>query len=347
MDGGFDTSSVQFGGQWSFLRNQNQTLSTGHASRRPLHQLVGYRDQLRSSTIPSQPVTVPVNSADASSHLNPAPRINRMGKRDELPPLSDFSIDGILSAIQPDVEGTLDAIAEIMGRSRLSLANEYDSHLPPQGEIRASSRSALLPVEEASSSNEQLAADNVIIVPEDASLVDGSHAGSAAYGLLERLRASTRTRRSDFMVSRASSSRAVLEDFEEPISPVTARTLLHNGGRPTEPTVSETYLSAAANDRLASSPVVMADSEHSLYYDDSDLLEELSIPQSPQQVESVPSRRQNLSLISDLRSLTSWLHRDGRASPMVVEDAETRLRMILERNVQNGEADHNHGMYES
>ncbi len=196
MDGGFDTSSVQFGGQWSFLRNQNQTLSSGHVSRRPLHQLVGYRDQLRSSTIPSQPVTVPVNSADASSHLNPAPRINRMGKRDELPPVSDFTIDGILSAIQPDIEGTLDAIAEIMGRSRLSLANEYDSHLPPQGEIR-----------EASSSNEQLAADNVIIVPEDASLVDGSHAGSAAYGLLERLRASTRTRRTDFMVPRALSSK--------------------------------------------------------------------------------------------------------------------------------------------
>ncbi|ERF73426.1 hypothetical protein EPUS_04049 [Endocarpon pusillum Z07020] len=339
MDVAVDTSSVQFGGQWSFLRNQNQTLSTGHVSRRPLHQLVGYRDRLRSSTIPSQPVTVRVNSADASSHLNPAPRTNRMGKRDELPPVSDFTIDGILAAIQPDIEGTLDAIAEIMGRSRLSLANEYDSHMPPQGEIRASSRSALLPVEEASSSNEQLAADNVIIVPEDASLIDGSHAGSAAYGLLERLRAAPRTRRSDLMAPRALSSPAVLEDFEEPISPTTLRSLLNNGGRPTEPTVSETYLSAGANDRLASSPIMVADSEHPLYYDDTNLLQELSIPQSPQQVESAQIRVQNLSLISDLRGLATWLHRDRRACPKIQEDAETRLRMILERNVHKGEAD--------
>lgn len=261
-----------------------------------------------------------------------------MGKRDELPPVSDFTIDGILSAIQPDIEGTLDAIAEIMGRSRLSLANEYDSHMPPQGEIRASSRSALLPVEEASSSNEQLAADNVIIVPEDASLIDGSHGGSAAYGLLERLRVSPRRRRSDLRLTRALSSPAVLEDFEEPRSPTSPRMFLNSGARPTEPTVSETYLSAGANDRLASSPIVVAETERPFYYDDSNLLEELSEPQSPGQVQSIQTRMQNLSLISDLRGLAAWLHRDRRGNPKIEENAETRLRMILERNVQHGES---------
>jgi hypothetical protein len=341
MDGCLDTSSHQPGEQWSFLRHQTAPSSTGHGSRRPLHQLVGYRDQLRSSTIPSQPVTVRVNSADASSHLNPAPRVNRMGKRDELPPVSDFTIDGILSAIQPDIEVTLNAIAEIMGRSRLSLANEYDSHMPPQGEIRASSRSALLPVEEASSSNEQLAADNVIIVPEDASLIDGSHAGSAAYGLLERLRVSPRIRRSDLMAPRALSSPAVLEEFEEPRSPTTLRTLLNNGARPSEPTLSETYLSAGANDRLASSPILVPEGEHPFYYDDSNLVDELSVPHSTRHAESIQTRVQNLSLISDLRGLATWLHRDQRANPKIQEDAETRLRMILERNVhpRNSEQD--------
>jgi hypothetical protein len=267
-----------------------------------------------------------------------------MGKRDELPPISDFTIDGILSAIQPDIEGTLDAIAEIMGRSRLSLANEYDSHMPPQGEIRASSRSALLPVEEASSINEQLAEDNVIIVPEDASLIDGSHIGSAAYGLLERLRVSPHTRRTDLM-PRASSSPTVLEDFDEPRSPTTPRSLLNNGVRPTEPTVSETYLSAGANARLASSPIVVAEWEHPLYYDDSNLVEELSEPQSPGQVQSIQNRMQNLSLISDLRGLATWLHRDRRTNSKIQEDAETMLRMILERHVQNGEPERHDDLY--
>jgi hypothetical protein len=345
MDGCFDTSSVQSGEQWNFIRNHDRPPSSGYVSRRPLHQLVGYRDQRRSSTIPSQPVTVRVHSADASTHLNPAPRINRMGKRDELPPVSDFTINGILSSIQPDIEGTLDAIAEIMGRSRLSLANEYDSHMPPQGEIRAGSRFALLPVEEASSSNEQLAADNVIIIPEDASLIDGSHAGSAAYGLLERLRVSPGTRR-DLVAPRALSSPAVLEDFEELRSPRTPRTLLSSGTRVPEPTVSETYLSASANDRLASSPIVPGEGEHPLYFDDSNLLEELSSPQSPQRVESIQTRVQNLSLISDLRGLATWLHRERRANPKTQQDAETRLRMILERHVQNGESEHNDQVYE-
>jgi hypothetical protein len=128
-----------------------------------------------------------------------------MADKDELPPASDYSIESILAAIEPEIEGTIDAIAEIMGRSRLALANEYDSHLPPQGEIRASTHPALLPVEEASSSNERLAADNVIIVPEDASLVDGSNAGSAAYGLLERLRVAPR--RSQWAASLKSTNR--------------------------------------------------------------------------------------------------------------------------------------------
>lgn len=346
MDGGLDTSSIHSGGQWSFLRNHNRTSSASHVSRRQLHKLVGHREQCRSFTIPSQPVTVRVNSADASSHLNPAPRINRMGKRDELPPISDFTIDGILSTIQPDIEGTLDAIAEIMGRSRLSLANEYDSHMPPQGEIRATSRSALLPVEEASSSNEQLAADSVIIVPADASLIDGSHGGSAAYGLLERLRVAPRTRRSDLMPPRALSSPVILEDFDEPRSVRMPRTLLNGSARPTEPSVSETYISAGANNRLASSPIVVAEGEHPLYYDDSNLLEGLSTPQSPEQVQSIQTRMQNLSLISDLRGLATWLHPDRRANSKSQEDAETRLRLLLERHVQNVEPEEGDEIYD-
>ena len=115
---------------------------------------------------------------------------------DELPPLEEFSIRGILAAIAEDIEEDVNAISEILGRSRLVLADQHDSQMPPQGEIRAMS-SPLQAVAEASASNERLAAgaDDVLILQEDASLVEGSHTGSAAYGLLERLQTVPRTRR--------------------------------------------------------------------------------------------------------------------------------------------------------
>lgn len=53
----------------------------------------------------------------------------------ELPPLSAFSFSEILAAIDPDVRLSIDKIAEICGKSKLSLANEYGSHLPPQAEL--------------------------------------------------------------------------------------------------------------------------------------------------------------------------------------------------------------------
>lgn len=53
----------------------------------------------------------------------------------ELPPLERFSFQDILASIDPDVKGSIDAIAEICGRSRMSLADQYGSHLPPQGEL--------------------------------------------------------------------------------------------------------------------------------------------------------------------------------------------------------------------
>ncbi|KAF2198537.1 hypothetical protein GQ43DRAFT_343934, partial [Delitschia confertaspora ATCC 74209] len=55
--------------------------------------------------------------------------------RDKLPSVEEFSFSAILRAVDPEIRGAIDAIAEICARSRLSLADEYDAHLPPQGEI--------------------------------------------------------------------------------------------------------------------------------------------------------------------------------------------------------------------
>lgn len=89
-----------------------------------------------------------------------------------LPSDKDFSIDSILQAIDPDIRGTLDSIAEICGRSKLSLANEYGSHIAPLGEIRAPPGGGLVPVEEASSSDERRADEGVVIFDDDPGMMD-------------------------------------------------------------------------------------------------------------------------------------------------------------------------------
>lgn len=78
----------------------------------------------------------------------------------KLPSAEEFSIEGILRAIEPNIQHTLDAIAELYGRSKLSLANEYGSHIAPLGEIRAAPASGcgyhhLVAVDEVSSEQER------------------------------------------------------------------------------------------------------------------------------------------------------------------------------------------------
>ncbi|KAB2109882.1 hypothetical protein AG0111_0g593 [Alternaria gaisen] len=57
------------------------------------------------------------------------------GRTEQLPSADEFSFSAILRAVDPEIRDAIDAIAEICARSRMSLADEYDSHLPPQGEI--------------------------------------------------------------------------------------------------------------------------------------------------------------------------------------------------------------------
>lgn len=57
------------------------------------------------------------------------------GKSGQLPAVEEFSFSAILRAVDPEIRDAIDAIAEICAKSRMSLADEYDAHLPPQGEI--------------------------------------------------------------------------------------------------------------------------------------------------------------------------------------------------------------------
>ncbi|RMD40926.1 hypothetical protein DV735_g4200, partial [Chaetothyriales sp. CBS 134920] len=170
-------SSGRFPEQWAFLSNPPallppRTIQAGSAGA-----------PSSAATLPTQPVLLCIN-ADASRHLHPAPRLPTQrpimtAKGGELPSLQDCSFDGILATISEDVEDDFTAIGNILGRSRFVLADQHDSHLPPTGEIRASPLQA---VAEASASNERLAADQVIIANDEASLIDGKIYLSAGAG---------------------------------------------------------------------------------------------------------------------------------------------------------------------
>jgi hypothetical protein len=283
------------------------------------------------------------------------------GHSNELPPVSAFSIQGILEAIQEDIEGDVDAIAEILGRSRLVLADQHDSHLPPQGIIQDTVR-PLQAVEEASASNERLAADNILILGEDASLVDGSYTGSAAYGLLERLQAIPRIQRqhserssppnttSPTLPARTLFSPAVLPEHgydhehtaafiaatQRRRSTLASRSLLSTSFHPAPvPVVSEVYLSAGANGRTATNPPVVSESgrHYPLYsYDESGLFEDPGERLTPF---PKPSRLRNFLSIGKWEGLAHWLvgasGGAGGGGGESSESAEGRLRYVLER----------------
>lgn len=325
------------------------------------------------SSLASQPVLVRTYSANVSSQSpsisQPSPppsRGTRMSRRPELPPVHEFSIDGILQAIEPDIQGTIDSIAEICGRSRLALANEYESHMPPQGEIRATRiplDRPLLPVEEASSSNERLAGEGVFIVGDDTSVADSRlHGGSAAYGSLLRTaslaggygRRSDPSWRNTSMPIEPHTPRSVsvpdasinvgesafpsppfLRD-RAPRSKSASWALLGRNvhdpnhdrtrGIVTMPVVSEILLDAGANGTPAQSlPIVSeAGRNYPLYtFDEQPHFEALQANISPSRLRALQTRVQN-----DFQSWIAWLNRDRRDQDR--QSAETRLRLILE-----------------
>ncbi|KAK4544164.1 hypothetical protein LTR36_004374 [Oleoguttula mirabilis] len=63
-----------------------------------------------------------------------------------LPPVSSYAFADILrSADCPEFQHAIDGIAEICAKNRMSLADEYASHLPPLGEITAATSVAAKP----------------------------------------------------------------------------------------------------------------------------------------------------------------------------------------------------------
>ncbi|CZT21870.1 uncharacterized protein RCC_07736 [Ramularia collo-cygni] len=64
-----------------------------------------------------------------------------------LPPVSAFTFANILRTADttPEFQAAIDGIAEICAKNRMSLADEYASHLPPLGEITAATSTNIRP----------------------------------------------------------------------------------------------------------------------------------------------------------------------------------------------------------
>ncbi|PKY03909.1 hypothetical protein P168DRAFT_291005 [Aspergillus campestris IBT 28561] len=275
------------------------------------------------------------------------------GSQNRGPPLpshEDFGIDSILRAIEPNIRGTLESIGEICGRSKLSLANEYDSHIAPLGEIRAPA-GGLLTVEEASSDHERQL-DNVVIYDDEPSLVDGrdgprSHAeywdhrlphGAAVYPSTIPL-AREAPPIQPTTDARASDAPAVPTTREFVSSPKTGgRAFLqkqaHTSGDDhrqrilTPAVVSEVLLDARAESHQHGPPLtsevpdeVPAETGVGAVNADADVR---------QQRWRSPSESERPSMGADAQALFGWLRtaRDGRTDRPT---AEMRLRAMLER----------------
>lgn len=246
-------------------------------------------------------------------------------KSTSLPALEEFSIQGILSAIDEDIEGDLAVISEVLGRSRFVLADQYESQMAPLGEIRG------IGIDVIGEEDEIRVTDDVMILREDASLVDGSNSGSAAYGLLERLQAVPRTggdgveRIFSNEVARAAVHEQHNHDLQTPpVNEARDLTATRPDG-PARAVVSETYLSAEA-DGVSSGMVPMvseAGRHYPLYtHGDTDLFNTATLRES-----SPPGRRGGYT--SGFDGITNWLSRRTSSTEL---DAEARLRGLLNRH---------------
>ena len=94
----------------------------------------------KSSSAPtSKPVLV---RAPSRTDMKKKPKTTIDTGSPQLPPLESFSIQDILNTIGPEADASIDAIAEICGRSKMSLADEHGSHRPPHIQVNVGSSPA-------------------------------------------------------------------------------------------------------------------------------------------------------------------------------------------------------------
>jgi len=327
------------------------------------------------TTLSSQPVVVRTYSGSRHSSRNPSglssPRYTTMnrpasqnpsalsaglaGRTEKLPALDDFSFSAILRAVDPEIRDAIDAIAEICARSRMSLADEYEAHLPPQGEITGSGSgwtagmgalvnrgrtsrvgqgwtatdNTLTAVPEASSSSERLAGEN-----KGSMAGDSKKRSQSAYGSLKSVISGGSGKR---RAVANTSDHAQAGPFSQTAgSKVQAPAWLVNASSPSHPAITIVTSPQASKQLSFDTSSTIKDIPKDAV-DTSAPRPQTAVPRPP------PSHRRNTSLTSlppsrarsgTLSSLASWLpwprpSNLDSSSQQELTKAESRLREML------------------
>ena len=154
---GYTASSVN--AQQRLIKGSGKERNPGH---QPAIRRVRSKEAHESTSPKSQTITsskpVLVRGPSTKPDMKKKQPVQKSSSP-KLPPVESFSFHDILNSIGPEANASIDAIAEICGRSKMSLAAEHGSHRPPQGHFATTEISPdnvflparLEPVAEASS----------------------------------------------------------------------------------------------------------------------------------------------------------------------------------------------------
>ncbi|KAL0258974.1 hypothetical protein SLS55_006479 [Diplodia seriata] len=190
------------------------------------------------TSVSSRPVIVRTYSGGTSSSRAQRASSQMPQRPVTLPPAADFSFDGILHAVEPEISGAIDAIAAICARSKLSLADEYAAHRPPHEvfdpaiplDLQQRQRwwsvvrdTALSAVPEASSSSERLVGSRTASRASVSSAAGHSSRGkkNSAYGSLKSIvSGDSNARKGLSALFGSNDGHADADDYHDPPSPI-------------------------------------------------------------------------------------------------------------------------------
>ena len=130
----------------SSVNAQCQRAKRNAKEQTPVHQPAIRRtntEEASQVTSPKSPISKPVLVRGPSTKPDMKRKHQPLEKSTspKLPPVESFSFQDILDSIGLEANASIDAIAEICGRSKMSLAAEHSSHRPPQTQLAATGSS--------------------------------------------------------------------------------------------------------------------------------------------------------------------------------------------------------------
>lgn len=122
--------------------------------------------------------------------------LSAMAKRNmelKLPPIEAFSFKGIMDEIRHGVAEDLERIAQICARSKYSLSNQYEVHMPPHGRGESILQTVGSGANAGGPTLQAIGSDDEQIRPVGRGSRGGRRTKSAAYGTLETIISSSRS----------------------------------------------------------------------------------------------------------------------------------------------------------